>query len=113
METLRTELNFENTALAFQHRSDKELNRIYRLFRLIDSPFLTQIGPPLVMKALRWNLPVEGLVKHTLYEIFCGGPSLEASLPVLEKLNSFGVKTILDYSVEGEKYRSGFGAHLQ
>lgn len=107
METVRTELNFEDTALAFQHRSDKELKRIYRLFRLIDSPFLTRIGPPLVMKALQWNLPVEGLVKYTLYEIFCGGPSLEASLPVLEKIDSFGVKTILDYSVEGENTEAG------
>ena len=107
METVRTELNFEDTALAFQHRSDKELKRIYRLFRLIDSPFLTQIGPPLVMKALQWNMPIEGLVKNTLYEIFCGGPSLEASLPVLDKLDSFGVKTILDYSVEGENTEAG------
>ena len=108
MEIAEKELNFEDTESAFQHRTDQELRRTYRLFKLIDSPFLTRIGPPLVMKALQWKLPIEGLVRETLFEIFCGGSSLVDSIPVLEKLDSFGVKTILDYSVEGEKNEEGF-----
>ncbi len=108
MEIAEKELNFEDTERAFQYRTDKELRRTFRLFKLIDSPFLTRIGPPLLMKALQWKLPIEGLVRETLFEIFCGGASLEASIPVLEKLDSFGVKTILDYSVEGERSEEGF-----
>ncbi|MEM9722113.1 MAG: proline dehydrogenase family protein [Bacteroidota bacterium] len=108
MHSTKEKIDFNNTALAFQHYSDKELKRLYRLFRLIDSPFLTRIGPGLVEKSLSWGLPVEPLLRKTLYEIFCGGPNLEASLPTLNKLDSNGVKTILDYSVEGEKNERGF-----
>ena len=113
MYTTKEKIDFNNTALAFQQYSDKELRRLYRLFRLIDSPFLTRIGPGLVEKSLKWGLPVEPLMRKTLYEIFCGGTDLQASLPTLNKLNAYGVKTILDYSVEGEKNEKGFEATFQ
>lgn len=102
------ELSFENTALAFQAKTDKQLWKTYRLFQLIDSPFLTKIGPPLLSKAIKWNLPIESIVKNTLFELFCGGVSISDTLSTTEELANYGVKTILDFSVEGELNELGF-----
>lgn len=101
-------LDFQNTALAFGHKSDQALKRTYRLFRMIDSPFLTRIGPPLVTFALKLGLPITGIIRKTIFDIFCGGTSLEGTSQRSDYLYGYGVQTILDYSVEGEKTDEGF-----
>lgn len=106
-------LDFSNTELAFQARSQEELKWLYRVYRLIDSPFLTRIGPPLLEVALKLRLPVEGIMRKTLFRIFCGGESLEDSRSATEYLAKYGVATILDYAVEGEKSEAGFDATHQ
>lgn len=112
METkpLTKKLDFDNTELAFSHKNDQQLKRTYRLFKMIDSPFLTRIGPPLVTFALKIGLPLEGIIKRTIFDIFCGGTSLEGTAPRAERLLKAGVYTILDYSVEGEQSEAGFDA---
>ena len=103
-------VDFDNTELAFRARSDARLRRDHRLFRIIDSPFLTRVGPPLVQAALRWGLPIEGAVRKTLFALFCGGESLAGSVGRSEMLHRHGVYTILDYAVEGAKDEAGFDA---
>ena len=102
------QLSFQNTALAFGHKSDQELRRTFRLFKMIDSPFLTRIGPPMVTFMLKIGLPVEGIIRKTIFDIFCGGTSLEGTSQRSNDLFQYGVQTILDYSVEGEKTDAGF-----
>lgn len=104
------QLDFSDTELAFGYKSDQALKRTYRLFKMIDSPFLTRIGPPMVTFALKIGLPLEGIIKKTIFDIFCGGTSLEGTASKSEELFKSGVMTILDYSVEGEKSDSGFDA---
>ena len=101
-------VNFENTALAFAHLNDDELKRQHRLFRLIDNPFLTKVGPPLATTALKMRLPVTGLIRQTVFDIFCGGESLAETRKRSDDLFKNKVMTILDYSVEGEKNDAGF-----
>lgn len=103
-------LNFRNTEFAFAHKSDKALKRTYRLFRMIDSPFLTKVGPPLVTFALKLRLPIEGLIKKTIFDIFCGGTSLEGTRARSEQLFKNGAYTILDYSVEGKNTEESYDA---
>lgn len=103
-------VNFNDTSLAFQARTNARLKRDYWLFKRIDSPFLTKIGPPMIRMAFNLNLPITGLVKKTLFGLFCGGVSIEDTVTKSEELARFNVKTILDYSVEGEKSESGFDA---
>jgi len=109
----KIEIDFNNTEKAFQALSDRELQRQYRLYQLIDSPFLTRIGPQLVRIAWKLRLPVEGLIRRTLYDIFCGGEDLEDTVTRIQQLNAFKVKTILDYAVEGEKTEKGFQDTLE
>ncbi len=101
-------IDFNNTQKAFESLSDQRLRWIYRLYRLIDSPFLTRIGPKIIQVAIKLRLPVEGLIRRTLYDVFCGGVTLEETSNKIEQLNTFHVKTILDYAVEGEKNERGF-----
>ena len=106
-------VDFSNTELAFKALSTPDLKRRYRMYRLIDSPVLTKIGPTILTSAFQWGLPVRGLVRDTIFEIFCGGESLVDTVDNMKALDQFGVKTILDYSVEGEKNEMGYEETFQ
>ncbi len=103
-------LDFQDTSLAFGYKSDKELKRTYRLFKMIDSPFLTKVGPPMITFALKIGLPLKGLIRKTIFDIFCGGVSLKDTSRRSDELFQNKVQTILDYSVEGTKTDAGFDA---
>ncbi len=103
--------DFNNTELAFQTKNNAQLKQALWLFRMIDSPILASIGPKLMTWAFDWGLPVETLAKKTLFDQFCGGISLQDTVKASTFLYEKGkVKTILDYSVEGEKSEKGFDA---
>lgn len=108
MQELVQPIDFANTELAFQAKTDAELRRTYWLFRMIDNPFLTKYGPKALMLALRLGLPVQGIVRRTLFELFVGGENLPDTARTSAYLAKFGVQTILDYSVEAEKTEAGF-----
>ena len=94
---------FEDTRTAFVLKSDADLDRAYFLFRLIANEPLVRIGTTVTNFALKSHLPIEGLVRATVFDHFCSGTTAEESLSVVDKLASQGVASILDYSVEGDK----------
>ncbi len=100
--------DFTDTGGAFGYLTDKALKQRYSLFRKMNSPFLSRIGPPLIKLAFRAGLPIKGIVRRTVFDVFCGGEFLEDTIARSELLNDGGVKTILDYSVEGENSDEGF-----
>ena len=91
-----------NTRTAFAHKSDGDLQRAFLLFRVIGTPWLTNVGSLLTKAALALHLPVKGIVKATIFKQFCGGETIGESLRTAHALARNGVGTILDYSVEGE-----------
>jgi len=101
-------LNFQDTATAFADKNDSQLKEKYRLFKLLNSPLLNSIGSAATRFALSIGLPVEGLIKATIFEQFCGGETIEESLPTIEGLGRSGVGAILDYSVEGKTTEEDF-----
>ena len=64
----------------------------------------------LVKVALNLRLPVEGIIRNTVFTHFCGGESISQSEQTIKQIGRYGVSTILDYSVEGERSESGFDA---
>ena len=94
---------FENTGTAFVLKSDSELERAYFLFKMISSQPLVRIGTAATNFALKANLPIEGLIRSTVFDHFCGGVNEEDCLPVIDKLFAKGVSSVLDYSVEGKE----------
>ncbi|MCS7029376.1 MAG: proline dehydrogenase family protein [Bacteroidia bacterium] len=99
---------FSNTEIAFRNKTDDELKKAYRLFKMMNSNFLVNIGPKLINIALKLHLPVKRWIKKTIFNHFVGGESLSDAQHTIEKLYQYNVKTILDYSVEGTKNEEGF-----
>ena len=100
---------FENTEVAFKLKSDSELERAYFLFRLIQSQPMVRIGTAVTNFALKAHLPVEGLIRSTVFDHFCGGVTEEDCLPSIEKMYKGGsVHSVLDYSVEGKEEEASF-----
>ena len=103
---------FNNTEVAFALKSDTELERAYFLFKLIDSQPLVKIGTAVTNFALKAHLPVEGLIRSTVFDHFCGGVNENDCLRVVEKMYTKGVSSVLDYSVEGKEEEAQFDAAL-
>ena len=101
-------LNFENTKIAFKLKSNLDLNRAYVLFKVISSPIIVKIGKGLMLFALKLRLPVNFIVKKTIFKQFCGGETISECTPTIESLGSQGIGTILDYSVEGKTNEDDF-----
>ncbi|TLF44911.1 proline dehydrogenase family protein [Maribacter aurantiacus] len=93
---------FENTATAFSLKSDSELERAYFLFKMIANEPLVKIGTAMTNFAIKAHLPVEGLIRATVFDHFCGGVNEADCMPVVDKMFEKGVCSVLDYSVEGK-----------
>ena len=104
---------FNNTQVAFALKSDTELDRAYFLFKMIDNQPLVRIGTAVTNFALKANLPVEGLIRATVFDHFCGGVNEDDCLSVVDKMFTKGVSSVLDYSVEGKEEESQFDAALE
>ena len=103
---------FNNTQVAFALKSDTELDRAYFLFKMIDSQPLVRIGTAVTNFALKAHLPVEGLIRATVFDHFCGGVSEDDCLSVVDKMYTKGVSSVLDYSVEGKEEERQFDLAL-
>lgn len=104
---------FDNTEIAFQIKSDSELERAYFLFKLIQSEPLVKIGTAVTNFALNSKLPVEKLIRSTVFDHFCGGVTEDDCLPTIEKMFSMNVHSVLDYSVEGKESEEQFDNALE
>ena len=95
-------LNFNDTKVAFKIKSNTDLKRAYWLFRIIGSPAVVKIGKFLMIVALKLRLPVNFIVKRTIFKQFCGGETISECAKIIQALGKHQIGTILDYSVEGK-----------
>lgn len=105
--------NFDNTEVAFRQKSNAELKKAYWLFKMIGSNFLTKVGPPVTNFFLNIGLPIQGAIKATIFQQFCGGETIRECDKAIAQLAKGGVGTILDYSVEGEEEEAVFDETCQ
>jgi proline dehydrogenase len=103
---------FNNTQIAFALKSDTELDRAYFLFKMIDNEPLVRIGTAVTNFAIKAHLPVDGLIRATVFDHFCGGVNENDCLSVVDKMYTKGVSSVLDYSVEGKEEEAQFDAAL-
>lgn len=103
-------VDFDNLEIAFAAKNDRALKKIHFVFSTMKSNTLVKAGTTLTKLALNSGLPVKGLIKRTLFDIFCGGETIEDCLSTVAQMQKFNVGAILDYSVEGEKTERGFEA---
>lgn len=100
--------DFNDTETAFSGRSNRELKHEYRLFRLMNNSGLTSFLTTCAQLALRFRLPVQWIIRRTIFEQFCGGESLQDTAEVVRRLGNFHIGAILDYGVEGKENDAEF-----
>jgi len=106
-------ISFEDTAVAFSYKSDAALKKANFIFSLVSHPWISALATGSVKLALKLRLPVEGIIRSTVFDHFCGGISIDNCDEEIETLGKYGVGTILDYSVEGENSEHGFDQTLE
>ena len=103
---------FDNTEIAFQLKSDSEMERAYFLFKMISHQPLVRIGTAATNFAIKAKLPVEGLIRSTVFDHFCGGINEDDCLQVIDNMFDKDVASVLDYSVEGKESEAQFDMAL-
>ena len=101
-------VRFEDTAIAFRYKSNNELRKANFIFTIVNHPAISRLATGAVKLGMSWGLPIKGLVRATVFDHFCGGETIEKADHTIQHLGEYNVKTILDYSVEGEKSEAGF-----
>lgn len=96
-----TDLSFQNTSVAFAHKSNGDLSKARWLFRSFNYPALLTYGPAMAKAAV--FLGLKFTIKKTIFQQFCGGENIQECDTAIKNLANSGIGTILDYSVEGEE----------
>lgn len=108
---------FENTQIAFALKSNNQLQLSYFLFKVMNFKLLVQLGTKILLLALKLHLPVQNLIKKTIFSQFCGGVNEEDCLKVVDTLYTKDVSAVLDYAVEGkineEEFNNAFEKTLK
>lgn len=101
-------IDFNNTQVAFAHKSDAELKKAALLFKSFNYPWLIKYGPGMAASVIDYLPPVKSLIRSTLFAQFCGGENIKDCEKAIVSLTKGNIGTILDYSVEGEESESVF-----
>ena len=101
-------ISFDNTSIAFAYKTDKDLKGANFLFSMMGKPWLVQLGTRLTPWSIKAGLPVNGIIRKTIFKQFVGGETLEETIPVAQTLGNYGVKVILDYGVEGAEGENAY-----
>ncbi len=101
-------VDFKNTAIAFERKSDAELKQTAWLFRMMNNNLLVNVGSNMTLLALKMRLPIQGIIKKTIFKQFCGGTTFEECQYTIAELAKYNVATILDYGAEGKEDEAAF-----
>ncbi|HBS88914.1 MAG: proline dehydrogenase [Bacteroidetes bacterium GWF2_38_335] len=106
-------ISFENTEIAFRIRTDYALKRARILFQLVSSNFLVKTGKELTAFCIEFGIPVNWIIKPTIFSHFCGGENLTECVSAVKSLADYKVKSILDFSVEGKESEADISAAME
>jgi len=106
-------LSLENTQHAFAYKSNADLRKARFLFSVIQSPLVVSIATNVTPFLMKSGLPINGLIRSTIFKQFVGGETLEDSARVTKQLGSYGVQVILDYGVEAKEGEENFDAVIE
>ena len=101
-------VNLNNNTNAFNDKSNTDLNRAWLLFLTISNPTISKILTNLLQIAISLKLPINYLVKISIFKQFCGGETITESKKTIDKLWKSKIGSILDYSAEGKQNESDF-----
>lgn len=96
-------IDFTNTKTAFISKSNRDMKKAMFLYKIMASTFITKAAKILTQFALAIKFPVNWIVKPTIYNLFVGGETINECASRVNIMGKYGVKSILDYSVEGKE----------
>ncbi len=105
---IKTHVDFEDTKTAFSSKSTKQLKRAYYLFAIVNRKWLSELSSWLVNMAFSSRLPINWIIRKTVFQHFCGGESITDSDKAMRELKDHNIKSILDYSEEGADTEESF-----
>jgi len=100
--------SFDNTQNAFAYKSTSDLKKARFLFSVIQSPLVVSLATKLTPALMQSGLPINGLIRNTIFNQFVGGETLEESARVVKQLSAYNVQVILDYGVEAKEGEENF-----
>jgi proline dehydrogenase len=103
-------LSLNNTQNAFAYKSNTDLRKAKWLFTVIQNPWIVSLGTRLTPMLMKSGLPINGIIRNTIFNQFVGGETLEESARVTKMLGAYGVQVILDYGVEAKEGEESFDA---
>jgi len=101
-------LSLDNTQIAFAYKSNAALRRANFLFSIIQNSLVVSLATKVTPFLMKIGLPINGLLRSTIFNQFVGGETLEESARVTKQLGSYGVQVILDYGVEAKEGEANF-----
>jgi proline dehydrogenase len=105
---IEPEAHFDDTQIAFSYKTDRQLRKANFVFTIVNHPAISSVATGLVKIGLGLRLPIDGIIRNTVFNHFCGGENIDESEYTIDVLGKYNVGTILDYAVEGEKSEAGF-----
>jgi proline dehydrogenase len=101
-------ISFDNTEFAFEYKTNKQLKKARFLFSSMAKPWLVKLGTRITPWAIKIGLPINGIIRKTIFSQFVGGETLDQTAIVAKNLGEYNVKVILDYGVEGKEGEGNF-----
>lgn len=101
-------VTFTDTEKAFASKDDASLRRAYWLFKMVARPWLVSIGKHVTNFSLGIGLPINGIIRKTIFSQFVGGETAQEADDNTDDLADYGIGTILDFSVEGKDDEESF-----
>lgn len=106
-------IDLNDTRTAFEYKSDKDLKRTLFIFKLIQKPAIVKVLTKMADLIISSRLPIQFLLKNTVFKVFCAGEDREEAGKTIENLKKFNVHTVLDYVAEGDNSEIGFKKNLE
>ncbi len=107
-------VDFNNTEIAFAHKTNGELNRTAWLFRLMNKQWLVNAGGTAGLWLNSSGIGLfNPLIRATIFKQFCGGTSLEDSIETIEHLHQLNTSSVLDFGAEAKTTDKDFDQVLQ
>ena len=101
-------IDFNDSKSAFKDKSDFDLNLAFFLFQTLNYPKISKFLTIILKVILSLRIPINFLIKLTIFKQFCGGETIFESSKTIDKLWKSYIGTILDYSAEGQENEDDF-----
>ena len=106
-------VDFSNTEIAFEHKSNNQLRGTSWLFRIMNKAWLVRILGAIGLWLHDMGITIfNPLIRVTFFKHFCGGISLEDSTKAIKHLLDLHTLTVLDFGAEGKVKEEDFDRTL-